>query len=384
MPPIEGSYPVDRPGIIAHYREFLPVTDDTPLFSLGEGFTPLVHARWLGDALGLRHLYLKCEGQNPTGSFKDRGMVMAVAKAIEQNAEAIVCASTGNTSASAAAYGALAGMQVIVLIPRGNIAIGKLAQSLHYGAKVVAVNGNFDDALRLIRVLTERRRVTLVNSVNPMRLEGQKTGAFEVCDALRRAPDYLAIPVGNAGNISAYWAGFKQYRGAGKTDSCPKMLGFEAAGAAPIVNGAVVEHPETLATAIKIGNPASWHKAVAARDESGGLIESVTDEEIVEAYKMISRLEGVFAEPASAASVAGVIKLVHQRRLDSDATVVCVLTGSGLKDPDTAIARAAGVLETEASIESVESALGWGELDLAPVLAGIAEEPAVPALGGGD
>ncbi len=213
---IEGSYPVDRPGVIAHYRDYLPVTENTPLFSLGEGFTPLIHARWLGDELGLEQLYLKNEGQNPTGSFKDRGMVMAVAKAIEENAEAIVCASTGNTAASAAAYGALAGMQVIVVIPRGNIAHGKLAQSLHYGARVVAVDGNFDDALRIIREITQRRRVTLVNSVNPMRLEGQKTGAFEVCDGLRRSPDYLAIPVGNAGNISAYWAGFKQYRERGR------------------------------------------------------------------------------------------------------------------------------------------------------------------------
>ncbi len=361
MPVIEGSYPVGRPGIIARYREYLPVTNDTPLFSLGEGFTPLVHARWLGDELGLKQLYLKCEGQNPTGSFKDRGMVLAVAKAIEEEAEAIVCASTGNTSASAAAYGALAGMQVIVLIPRGNIAIGKLAQSLHYGAKVVAVNGNFDDALRLIRVLTERRRVTLVNSVNPMRLEGQKTAAFEICDDLGVAPDYLAIPVGNAGNISAYWAGFKQYHHAGKVSTRPKMLGFEAAGAAPIVHNRVIDHPETLATAIKIGNPASWQKAVAARDESGGVIEAVTDEEIIEAYKLISRLEGVFAEPASAASVAGVIKMVRAGRLQSEARIVCVLTGSGLKDPDTAIARAAGVLETDATIESVEGALGWDQ-----------------------
>jgi threonine synthase len=368
MPPIEGSYPVDRPGILGRYREYLPVNDETPLFSLGEGFTPLVHARWLGDELGLRHLYLKCEGQNPTGSFKDRGMVLAVAKAIEENAQAIVCASTGNTSASAAAYGALAGMEVIVLIPRGNIAIGKLAQSLHYGAKVVAVDGNFDDALRLIREITERRKVTLVNSVNPMRLEGQKTGAFEICDALKRAPEYLAIPVGNAGNISAYWAGFKQYRQAGKTDSLPKMLGFEAAGSAPIVENRVIDHPETLATAIKIGNPASWHKAVAARDESGGVIEAVTDEEIVDAYKMVSRLEGIFCEPASAASVAGVIKMVRAGRLEPDASIACILTGSGLKDPDTAIARAAGVLETGATIDSVEAALGW---ERAAALAGV-------------
>jgi len=369
MPPIEGSYPVGMPGIIAHYRDYLPVTENTPLFSLGEGFTPLVHARWLGDELGLDHLYLKNEGQNPTGSFKDRGMVLAVAKAIEDNAEAIVCASTGNTAASAAAYGALAGMQVIVVIPRGNIAIGKLAQSLHYGAKVVAAAGNFDDALRLIREITERHKVTLVNSVNPMRLEGQKTGAFEVCDALRRAPDYLAIPVGNAGNISAYWAGFKQYRERGKVNGLPKMLGFEAAGSAPIVENRIIDHPETLATAIKIGNPASWDKAVAARDESGGVIESVTDEEIVDAYKLISRLEGIFCEPASAASVAGVIKMVRAGRLESSAHIVCVLTGSGLKDPDTAIARAAGVLETAATIDSVEAALGWAEAP-EPVLAG--------------
>ncbi|MBV8086772.1 MAG: threonine synthase [Chloroflexi bacterium] len=359
MPLIEGSYPVDRPGIIAHYRDYLPVTEKTPLFSLGEGFTPLMHARWLGDELGLKNLYLKCEGQNPTGSFKDRGMVMAVAKAIEQDAEAIVCASTGNTSASAAAYGALAGMQVIVLIPRGNIAIGKLAQSLHYGAKVVAVDGNFDDALRLIREITERRKVTLVNSVNPMRLEGQKTGAFEIVDALKRAPDYLCIPVGNAGNISAYWAGFKQYKHAGKATSLPKMCGFEAAEAAPIVRGKVIDHPETIATAIKIGNPASWEKAVAARDQSGGEIDAVTDDEIIRAYKLISRLEGIFCEPASAASVAGVIKMVTAKRLAPDATIVCILTGSGLKDPDTAIAFADKLIETDATIEAVESGLGW-------------------------
>ncbi|MDE3074132.1 MAG: threonine synthase [Chloroflexota bacterium] len=354
---IEGSYPVDRPGIIARYRDYLPVTENTPLFSLGEGFTPLVHARWLGDELGLEHLYLKNEGQNPTGSFKDRGMVMAVAKAIEEEASGIMCASTGNTSASAAAYGALAGMKVVVLIPRGNIAIGKLAQALHYGAKVVAVDGNFDDALRLIRVLTEKHRLTLVNSINPMRLEGQKTAAFEICDALKRAPDYLAIPVGNAGNISAYWAGFKQFFEAGQVSSRPRMLGFEAEGAAAIVRNQVIEDPHTLATAIKIGNPASWAKAVAARDESGGVIESVTDEEIVAAYKLVSRLEGIFVEPASAASVAGVVKLVKEGRLPADATIVCVLTGSGLKDPDTAIAKAAGVLETGATVEAVESAL---------------------------
>ncbi len=359
MPLIEGSYPVGRPGIIDHYRDYLPVTPNTPLFSLGEGFTPLVHARWLGDELGLKHLYLKNEGQNPTGSFKDRGMVMAVAKAIEEGASGIMCASTGNTSASAAAYGALAGMQVVVLIPSGNIAIGKLAQALHYGAKVVAISGNFDDALRLIRVLTEKHRLTLVNSINPMRLEGQKTGAFEVCDALQAAPDYLAIPVGNAGNISAYWAGFKQYYDVGKIRSRPKMIGFEAEGAAAIVRNQVIDDPHTLATAIKIGNPASWDKAVAARDESGGLIDSVTDDEIIDAYKLISRLEGIFVEPASAASVAGVIKLIRQGRLEPDATVVCILTGSGLKDPDTAIERAAGVLETGVTLEAVENALGW-------------------------
>ncbi|HUZ78732.1 MAG TPA: threonine synthase [Chloroflexota bacterium] len=358
---IEGSYPVDRPGIIAHYREWLPVTESTPLFSLGEGFTPLVHARWLGDELGLKQLYLKNEGQNPTGSFKDRGMVMAVAKAIEEGASGIMCASTGNTSASAAAYGALAGMQVVVLIPNGNIAIGKLAQALHYGAKVVAVEGNFDDALRLIRVLTEKHRLTLVNSINPLRLEGQKTGAFEVCDALKRAPDYLAIPVGNAGNISAYWAGFKQYRAGGRITSTPRMLGFEAEGAAAIVRGEVIADPHTLATAIKIGNPASWQKAVAARDESGGRIESVTDDEIVAAYKLVSRLEGIFVEPASAASVAGVIKLIRAGEIEPDATVVCVLTGSGLKDPDAAIAHAASLRETAATIEAVERSLGWAE-----------------------
>ena len=330
---IEGSYPVGQPGIIAHYRDYLPVNEDTPLFSLGEGFTPLVHARWLGDELGLQHLYLKCEGQNPTGSFKDRGMVLAVAKAIEENAEAIVCASTGNTSASAAAYGALAGMQVIVLIPRGNIAIGKLAQSLHYGAKVVAVDGNFDDALRLIREITERRKVTLVNSVNPMRLEGQKTGAFEVCDALRRAPDYLAIPVGNAGNISAYWAGFKQYRERGKVNGLPKMLGFEAAGSAPIVEGRIIDHPETLATAIKIGDPVSWPKALHEVVHSGGVVEIVSEQEIADA-KAIIGLCGIGCEPASAATLAGIRKLTAAGVIAHDADVVAVLTGNLLKDPD--------------------------------------------------
>jgi threonine synthase len=288
---------------------------------------------------------LKCEGQNPTGSFKDRGMVMAVAKAIEENAEAIVCASTGNTAASAAAYGALAGMQVIVVIPNGNIAIGKLAQSLHYGAKVVAVNGNFDDALRIIREITERHKVTLVNSVNPMRLEGQKTGAFEVCDQLEEAPDVVCIPVGNAGNVTAWWKGFQEYGAA------PRMHGYQADGAAPLVHGAPVENPETVASAIRIGNPARWEDAMNAFTASRGEVRAVSDAEILDAYALLGAREGVFCEPASAASVAGLLKHGAEGR------VVCVLTGHGLKDPQTAMNRAASVVPCEPDLESVEHAV---------------------------
>ena len=343
------------------YRRFLPVTDATPPLSLGEGATPLVRAARLGPAIGVPGLYLKVEGQNPTGSFKDRGMVVAVAKAVEDGAHAIVCASTGNTSASAAAYGAAAGLEVIVVLPRGQTALGKLLQALAAGARVVAVDGNFDDALRIVRALAEQDEhpVTLVNSVNPFRIDGQKTAAYEVCDELGRAPDILAIPVGNAGNISAYWAGFRDYAEAGIVDTRPRMWGFQAAGAAPLVSGRPVDRPETVATAIRIGAPASWDKAIAARDESGGTIEAVTDDEILAAYRDLARLEGVFCEPASAASVAGMRKMAATGRLDPDATVVAVLTGHGLKDPHTAERQVAGVIEAAPTLGAVAVALGW-------------------------
>lgn len=353
--------PVVRPRLLEHYRAFLPVTEATPRLTLGEGFTPLVRAERLGAALGLTDLYLKVEGQNPTGSFKDRGMVLAVAKAIEAGAGAITCASTGNTSASAAAYGAAAGLEVVIVLPKGQIAVGKLLQTLMSGARVVAIDGNFDQALAIVRSLAEQddHPVTLVNSVNPHRLEGQKTAAFEVCDALGRAPDVLAIPVGNAGNISAYWDGFCDYATAGITDTRPRMWGFQAAGAAPLVVGHRVDHPDTIATAIRIGDPASAGKAIAARDDSGGRISAVTDDEILAAYRALARYEGVFCEPASAASVAGVTKAVAAGELDRDTTVVCVLTGHGLKDPTTAERNVPPFLEADPTIGAVAVALGW-------------------------
>jgi threonine synthase len=352
---------VERPRLLERYRRFLPVTDATPALTLGEGATPLVHAPRLGAAIGAPNLYLKVEGQNPTGSFKDRGMVMAVAKAVEAGASAIVCASTGNTSASAAAYGAAAGLDVIVILPKGQIALGKLLQALIAGARVVAIDGNFDQALHIVRGLAEQDEhpVTLVNSVNPFRLDGQKTAAFEVCDDLGRAPDVVAIPVGNAGNISAYWAGFRDYAAAGVTRSTPAMWGFQAAGAAPLVHGRRVERPETVATAIRIGDPASWDKAIAAREESGGRIESVTDDEILAAYRDLPRLAGLFCEPASAASVAGIRKMAAAGRLDPDATVVAILTGHGLKDPHTAERQVPGVIESAPTLGAVAVALGW-------------------------
>ncbi len=352
---------VARPRLTDRYRAFLPITDRTPVVSLGEGFTPLVPARRLGEAIGVPNLHLKVEGQNPTGSFKDRGMVVAIAKALEQGAKAVVCASTGNTSASAAAYAAAAGLECVVVLPKGRIASGKLLQALVAGARVVAVDGNFDAALRIVRELAERNDppVTLVNSVNPMRLEGQKTGAFEVCDDLGRAPDVLAIPVGNAGNISAYWMGFEAYRTAGLVGRSPAMWGFQAEGAAPIVRGAPVASPETIATAIRIGNPASWEKAVRARDQSGGRIDAVSDDEILAAYRDIARLEGIFCEPSSAAGVAGVRKVAAAGGIGPGATVVCVLTGNGLKDPDAAAGPGAGILEADATTDGVRRALGW-------------------------
>ena len=358
MPPLNPA----RPRLVERYREFLPVTDATPVVSLGEGATPLVHAKRLGESIGLTNLHLKIEGQNPTGSFKDRGMVLAVAKALEAGAESVICASTGNTSASAAAYAAAAGLECVVVLPAGKIAVGKLLQALVFGARVISVRGNFDEALRVVRALSEQddHPVTLVNSVNPFRLEGQKTAAFEVCDDLGRAPDVLAIPVGNAGNISAYWRGFREYRDAGAVTSLPRMWGFQAAGAAPLVAGRPIEHPETVATAIRIGNPASWSLATAARDDSGGRISAVTDDEILHAHRELARLEGVFCEPSSAASVAGVTKAARAGELDPDATVVCVLTGNGLKDPTTAEAGlTVDVVEAEPTIAGVARALGW-------------------------
>ena len=360
---MSASSGLARPTLVERYRRFLPITDATPTRSLGEGSTPLVHLRNIGARLGIRQLFAKVEGQNPTGSFKDRGMVVAVAKAAEDGARAIICASTGNTSASAAAYGAAHGLDVVVVLPAGKIAMGKLLQAIVAGAKVVAIEGNFDAALRVVRALSEQddHPITLVNSVNPFRLEGQKTGAFEICDDLGRAPDVLAIPVGNAGNISAYWAGFREYAEAGLAASTPAMWGFQAAGAAPLVLGHPVEEPDTIASAIRIGNPASWTKAIAARDASGGRIEAVSDDEILTAYRALASEEGIFCEPSSAAGLAGVTRLARDGSIPPDVVVVCVLTGSGLKDPATAetIAAERHVIQAEPTVGSVAVALGW-------------------------
>jgi len=327
-------------GLIEKYRKFLPVTDKTPVITLNEGNTPLVYACHISGLVGESiEVYLKYEGLNPTGSFKDRGMTMAISKAIEEGSKAVICASTGNTSASAAAYSARAGLKCAVLIPEGSIALGKLSQAMIHGAKVIAVKGNFDDCLELVRAISDKHPITLVNSVNPYRIEGQKTGAFEICDSLGDAPEFHAIPVGNAGNITAYWKGYREYKDIGFSKKLPVMLGFQAEGASPIVLGHPVKDPKTIATAIKIGNPASWKQAEAARDESKGLIDSVTDDEILAAYKLLAAKEGVFVEPASAASVAGVLKLAKRGYFKGrKARIVCVLTGHGLKDPDRAIA----------------------------------------------
>ena len=325
-------------GLINRYKEYLPVTETTPIVTLNEGNTPLIKADNLAKKIGLEaNIYLKFDGCNPTGSFKDRGMTMAVTKAKESGSQAIICASTGNTSASAAAYGAKAGLRTLVLIPDGYIALGKLSQAMMYGAEIIAIQGNFDKALEFVRKISEEYPITLVNSVNPYRIEGQKTEAFEVCDALGKAPEYHFIPVGNAGNITAYWKGYKEYHSLGKIKELPMMMGYEAEGSAAIVRNERIMNPETLATAIRIGNPASWDKAVAARDESKGTIGCVTDEKIVEAYKLIASCEGVFAEPASAASVAGLIQAHEKGLVKAGSDIVCVLTGNGLKDPDNAI-----------------------------------------------
>ncbi|GAA5417762.1 threonine synthase [Paraliobacillus ryukyuensis] len=322
-------------GLLKHYQSYLPVTEQTPRITLHEGNTPLIKLDNLSKQYGVE-AYAKVEGINPTGSFKDRGMVMAMAKAIEEGTEAVICASTGNTSASAAAFAARAGLRCIIVIPEGKIAQGKLAQAVMYGAEIYSIEGNFDDALRIVRKLGEQDGITLVNSVNPYRIEGQKTAAFEVCDVLGEAPDYLFIPVGNAGNITAYWKGFKEYH-AQKQTGLPKMMGYEASGAAAIVHNKVFDHPETVGTAIRIGNPASWQKAIEARDESGGTIDEITDEQMIAAYQWMAANEGIFAEPASNASVAGLFKALEQGEVAKGTKVVCVLTGNGLKDPNTAI-----------------------------------------------
>ncbi|WP_206165532.1 threonine synthase [Mammaliicoccus sciuri] len=323
-------------GLIHNYKEYLPVNEGTSELTLNEGNTPLIHLPYLSDKLNI-NLFAKFEGLNPTGSFKDRGMVMAVAKAKEEGKKIVICASTGNTSASAAAYAARAGLKAIVVIPEGKIALGKLAQAVMYGAEIVSIKGNFDEALNIVKKVAEKGEIALVNSVNPYRIEGQKTGAFEIVEQLDgKAPDLFAIPVGNAGNITAYWKGFKEYHQLNQS-GLPIMCGFQAEGASPIVQGKVVTNPETVATAIRIGNPASWKLAEAARDESNGLIDSVTDEEILKAYKLMTSKEGVFSEPASNASIAGLLKLHEQGKLEPNQTVVAILTGNGLKDPDTAI-----------------------------------------------
>jgi threonine synthase len=346
------------PGLIDQYRDYLPVTENTPVITLNEGNTPLIKAVHSGEAVKENiSLYFKFEGANPSGSFKDRGMTMAISKAVEDGSKAVICASTGNTSASAAAYAARANLGAIVIIPDGKIAMGKLAQAMIHGAMVIQISGNFDDALRIVMELVEKHKFSLVNSINPFRLEGQKTAAFEVCDQLGGAPFYHVLPVGNAGNITAYWKGYKEYKKAGKIDLLPKMLGFQAAGAAPIVKRQPIENPETVATAIRIGNPASWKGAEAARDESGGLIADVTDEEILKAYKFIASREGIFCEPASAASLAGVIKLSSQGFFSKGDTVVCTLTGHGLKDPDNAIELSEQPVKVKAEVSDVEEVL---------------------------
>ncbi|HTL84308.1 MAG TPA: threonine synthase [Acidimicrobiia bacterium] len=344
-------------GIIEEYRARLPVSDRTPIVTLNEGNTPLVEAPRLSDEVGAR-VFLKVEGANPTGSFKDRGMTVAISKAAEDGAKVVVCASTGNTSASAAAYAARAGMLAAVIIPDGHVALGKLAQALIHGAKVVSIRGSFDDALHVVRELGERGGVTIVNSINPFRIEGQKTAAFEICDALGNGPDVHCIPVGNAGNITAYWRGYCEYARDGIVSTQPRMLGWQAAGAAPLVHGEPVPHPETIATAIRIGNPASWEGAIAARDESGGAINSVTDAQILDAYRMLASLEGVFVEPASAASIAGLLQAAKTGLLDRDETVVCTVTGHGLKDPNRAIAEIEARPAVDGSVDAVLEELG--------------------------
>ena len=347
------------PGVIEQYREFLPVSERTPVVTLQEGNSPLIPAIRLADTVDPRlTIYLKCEGFNPTGSFKDRGMTMAISKALEEGSRAVICASTGNTSASAAAYAARAGIRAFVMVPKGAVAIGKLSQAAIHGAKVLSVDGNFDQALAIVTEIANTHPVTLVNSINPFRLEGQKTAAFEVVDQLGRAPDYHLIPVGNAGNITAYWRGYREYHHAGKAKERPRMVGFQAAGAAPIYENRVIPEPKTVATAIRIGNPANWGLAVEAMKDSGGFIEVVSDEEILAAYRLLARQEGIFMEPASAAGVAGLIKMAKQGRFDPGSTLVLTLTGHGLKDPDTALESASRPITVPPRLDAVLAQLG--------------------------
>ena len=348
-------------GVINEYRELLDIAPDVPAVSLGEGGTPLIHAEALSARVGAQ-VYVKYEGMNPTGSFKDRGMTMAITKAKAHGAKAVICASTGNTSASAAAYATKAGLTCAVLVPAGKIAMGKMSQAVAHGATLLEVDGNFDDCLTLCRKLSEAYPVHLVNSVNPDRIEGQKTGSFEVVDGLGHAPDVHVLPVGNAGNITAYWKGYKEYQTAGLADSTPAMWGFQAAGAAPIVLGHPVDDPDTIATAIRIGNPASWKQAEAARDESGGLIDSVTDEQILQAHRLLSSTEGIFVEPGSAASIAGLLKQSEAGQVPAGATIVCTVTGHGLKDPQWALRTADGsdVTPTRVEVDAVSAARALG------------------------
>lgn len=353
---------VEYNGLIHRYKKYLPVSDKTSVITINEGNTPLIKVDNIASELKLKNinLYVKYEGANPTGSFKDRGMTLAVSKAVEDGAKAIICASTGNTSASAAAYGAKAGLRTFVLVPSGYVALGKLAQAMMYGAEIVSIDGNFDQALEVVRELSENYPITLVNSVNPYRIEGQKTSAFEICETLGQAPDYLFIPVGNAGNITAYWKGFKEFKEKGEVSKTPKMYGFEAEGAAAIVKGERICNPETIATAIRIGNPASWQGAVNALRESSGLIDFVTDEEIIKAYRLLARKEGILAEPASAASVAGLIKAIKEDKVKENSTIVCVLTGNGLKDPDSAMNYSCTeIKKTSSSIGDIVKVLGF-------------------------
>ena len=345
-------------GILETYKKFLPITAKTPIFTLGEGDTPLVQSRNISNEIGCESLFFKLEGCNPTGSFKDRGMVLAVAKAVEKGIDSIACASTGNTSASAAAYGAYLGLRTTLIVPKGKIARGKLAQAVAYGAHIAMIDGNFDKALEITVALCSKHPVELVNSVNPNRIEGQKTASFEIIEHLNRAPDHLFIPVGNAGNITAYWKGFVEAYDHGLSDSLPVMNGYQASGAAPIVDGAAVKDPQTVASAIRIGNPASWTSAIKASQDSNGRIDKVSDEEILKAYRKLAADEGVFCEPASAASVAGLLKRVRSGESFEKKSIVCVITGNGLKDPDLANEiEPVSMDEYEAKIESVEEAL---------------------------